>query len=130
VPQGSLHLLLTENRVLADLRGLTGSIADGFRVEVCGIPGPLICGLEISRDRGHPPSGAGLTEAVGGSGGSGLCPRARFTFSLPRIVSRGIGDTCRLASIHLPSVLRLNDEASGSRLGRGVLCARAPPDPG
>jgi hypothetical protein len=52
-----------ESLTLADLRGLTGSIANGFRVGVCDIPGPrmrgtggtLICGLEISRDRGHAP---------------------------------------------------------------------------
>lgn len=44
----------------ADLRGLTGSIENGFRVEVYGIPGAqkratrgtLICVLEKSRDRG------------------------------------------------------------------------------
>ncbi len=27
-------------RILADIKGLTGSIANGFRVEVCGVPGP------------------------------------------------------------------------------------------
>ena len=39
-----------------------GSLANGLRVEVCGIPGPrvrgtagtVICGWEISRDRGRP----------------------------------------------------------------------------
>jgi hypothetical protein len=43
---------------------LKGSIANGFWVEVCDIHGPrkrgtwgtLICVLEISRDRGHPPA--------------------------------------------------------------------------
>ena len=51
-----------ETRTLADLRGLTGSIANGFRVDVCGIPvpgcegpgGTIIFGLEISGDRGNP----------------------------------------------------------------------------
>ena len=50
-------------RTLADIRGLIGSIENGFWVEVSGIPGPrmrgtgapLIFGLEISGDRGHPP---------------------------------------------------------------------------
>jgi hypothetical protein len=64
---------IVENSREADLRGLTGSIANGFRVEVCGIPGPrmrgtggtLICGLEISRDRGHPPRRAVTMEREG-----------------------------------------------------------------
>jgi len=35
---------LGDFRRLADLRGLTGSIANGFRVEVCGIPGSRMRG--------------------------------------------------------------------------------------
>ena len=36
-----------DRRSLGDLRGLTGSIANGFRVEVCGSPGPQKRGCQV-----------------------------------------------------------------------------------
>ncbi len=42
IPQLLMHL--EDSITLDDLRGLAGSIANGFRVEVCAIPGPRMRG--------------------------------------------------------------------------------------
>ena len=98
----------------ADLMGLNGSIANGFRVEVCGIPGPrmrgtggtLICGLGISRDRGHPPnhsknfSNGGRTSSMTKRASASMAPEISKPFIGPS--ERVTNATMLLASLIIP----------------------------
>jgi hypothetical protein len=104
----------------AGLRGLTESVANGFRVEVCGVPGPRmrgtggthICGLEISRDRGHPP--ATVPALLG-------CYREGQRQKQPQVPVRlrsRLRSPLRAGFRLRPAALRMTDLWGSGRLGR------------